>query len=416
MSRAPAAVARPPVHARHAPALEALGHSDAVLAALGRDGGGWQRTYGRFSPDAAAFATLVFEREGDGDSDGHVGVEARARRPDADGHPDGQEIVVVEAHAHRPAADAVPLPGTGGAAWLTARDFLADRRLHTIGAVLAGPGRRAVVRYRPGQRCTIRVQSDGATSYVKIHPGADVAALHANGVALWNASRDGRLGFAVARPDRFDLDTHALWQHAIDGRPLLDRLLDDGEGVALGERLGRALATLTGSGLRPAAAPPRSSPLERGRSAGRDLARRVPALEPTVTAVLARIETLHDAAGERAARPIHGAPHPSQWLQTGDGLALVDFDGFVLGDPELDIAVLQAEIEDERAPAGVSEAVVTGYEALAGPLDPRVLTAYRAIGRLSTARRRARAVRADGPQRAERALERAVAVLDAAGA
>ena len=240
------------------------------------------------------------------------------------------------------------------------------------------------------------MQSDGATSYVKIHPGADVAALHANGVALWNASRDGRLGFAVARPDRFDLDTHALWQHAIDGRPLLDRLLDDGEGVALGERLGRALATLTGSGLRPAAAPPRSSPLERGRSAGRDLARRVPALEPTVTAVLARIETLHDAAGERAARPIHGAPHPSQWLQTGDGLALVDFDGFALGDPELDIAVLQAEIEDERAPAGVSEAVVTGYEALAGPLDPRVLTAYRAIGRLSTARRRARAVRADG--------------------
>lgn len=393
MSQAPPATADPPVHERYAVPLAALARSGTVLEALGSDdGAAWRRTYGRFSPEAAAFATLVFERDGD-----------------------QQEIVVVEAHTRRPAADAaVPLPGADGV-WLVGRDLRADRRLHTIAAVLAGPGRRTVVRYRPGQRCTIRVVEDGSTRFAKVLPGADVAALHANGVALWDASRDGRLGFAVAPPDHFELDTHTLWQHAIPGRSLLPRLLAPA-GDALAERLGRALATLTGSGVRPVRAPDRSPPMDRARSAGRDLARRIPALEPTVTEVLTRVQALDAAAGERVARPIHGAPHPSQWLATGDRLALVDFDGFALGDPELDIAVLQAEIEDERAAPGVCEAVVAGYQAVAGPLDPRVLTAYRAIGRLATARRRARAVRVDGAQRAEQALARAVAVLDGAGA
>ena len=106
MSRAPAGVTDPPVHERHACALEALARSEHVLAALGLDDGAWRRTFGRFLPDAAAFATLVFERDGD-----------------------GQEIVVVEAHARRPDADAAPLRGTDGAAWLVARDFRADPRL-----------------------------------------------------------------------------------------------------------------------------------------------------------------------------------------------------------------------------------------------------------------------------------------------
>ena len=59
--------------------------------------------------------------------------------------------------------------------------------------------------------------------------------------------------------------------------------------------------------------------------------------------------------------------------------------------------------------------MLAGYEAVAGRLDRRLLLAYRAAGRLATARRRARAVRPDGPERAERAMAQAVAVLDAPG-
>jgi len=384
-----------PVHERYAAALSALTNSDAVLQAVDRDpaAGPWQRTYGRFSPDAAGFATLVFERPGD-----------------------PPEMVVVEAHVRRPETGAVPLPGAEGDAWLVAFDATADRRLRTLGTVLAGPGKRTIVRYRPGRRCTIRVDGDGGTRYVKVQPSADVAALHRDAEMLWEAAQDGRLGFAVAPPDRYDAELHTLSQHAIEGEPLKARLLSP-EGVALGEPLGRALATLTTSGLRPAAAPDAWTQLARARSAGGDLARRVPALEPVVADVLRRIEALERAVGERPARPIHGAPHPAQWLQAGDHLGLVDFDRFALGDPELDVAVLLAEIEDEsRAPAGLDAAVLEGYEAVAGPLDRRLLVAYRAAGRLAAARRYARAVRPDGPRRAERPLRAAVTVLEEAGA
>jgi hypothetical protein len=388
-------MADPPVHDRFAAALSALTDRGAVLGALGHGAGddGWRRTYGRFSPSAAAFATLVLERDGD-----------------------PPEIVVVHAFATRPEDPAaVPLPGAGGSAWLVARGVADDPKLDTLGAVLQGPGRWTIVRYRPEMRCTLRVELGGATWFVKIQPTADVAALHRDAVMLWEAAQDGRLGFTVARPDHPDARTHSLWQHAIAGRPLKPRLRGTG-GAALGEQLGRALATLTTSGLRPAAAPEAWTALARARSAARDLARRVPALGPAAADVVERIEALDRAAGRRAARPIHGAPHPAQWLEVGDGLGLVDFDRFALGDPELDVAVLRAEIEDESsAPAGLDAAVVGGYEAVAGPLDRRLLVAYRAAGRLATARRVARAVRPDGPQRAGRALAQAVAVLDRAG-
>jgi aminoglycoside phosphotransferase (APT) family kinase protein len=233
---------------------------------------------------------------------------------------------------------------------------------------------------------------------------------------LWEAAQDGRLAFAVAPPDRYDAALHTLSQHAIVGEPLRSRLLSP-EGLALGEPLGRALASLTTSGLRPAAAPDAWTPLTRVRAAGADLARRVPALEPMVADVLRRIEALDRAVGARPARPMHGAPHPPQWLQAGDRLGLVDFDRFALGDPELDVAVLLAELEDEsRAPEGLGAAVLAGYEAAAGPLEGRLLVAYRAAGRLAAARRFARAVRPDGPRRAERPLRAAIAVLDEAGA
>ena len=88
---------------------------------------------------------------------------------------------------------------------------------------------------------------------------------------------------------------------------------------------------------------------------------------------MAGIDRLHSAAEERPPRPIHGSPHPQQWLLDGDRIGLVDFDRLTLGDPELEVAVFQAEMDFERtavARDAVNEAFRHGYESIAGALEP----------------------------------------------
>ena len=209
----------------------------------------------------------------------------------------------------RPIPPAVALPGPDRAGWLLARAFPDDPRLPGLAAVMAGSGRRTVVRYRPGRRCTIRVEDGGGTRFVKVLKAqADGAAMHRDAVALAAAASAGRLGFAVAAPDRFDPVTSALWQGALPGTPVKPRLLGPG-GPALAELMGAALATLHASGVEPSGVAPPRAAFVRARSAAADLTRRLPALQGDAEAVLARIEAVRDAAAARPLRPVHGAPH-----------------------------------------------------------------------------------------------------------
>jgi len=136
--------------------------------------------------------------------------------------------------------------------------------------------------------------------------------------------------------------------------------------------------------------------------------------------LLTHLAAIHADADPSRLRPIHGAPHAHQWLDDGERLGLVDFDGLAWGDPELDVATFMAELdfEDwETAPvAAINAHFLAGYEAVAGPLDERLLYAYRAHKRLSKALRNAYAVRTDNDMRVERALGQAlVCALQASG-
>ena len=179
-------------------ALAALAGDDAVTGPIGLGGGAWTRTFARYTPGPDPIGTIAFQRDGS-----------------------AADIVVVAVHASRPADPAaVALPGPDRAGWLLARAFPDDPRLPGLAAVMAGPGRRTVVRYRPRRRCTIRVEDGGTTRFVKVlKRRADGAAMHRDAVALAAAASAGRLGFAVAAPDRFDPVTSALWQGALPGRP-----------------------------------------------------------------------------------------------------------------------------------------------------------------------------------------------------
>jgi hypothetical protein len=289
-----------------------------------------------------------------------------------------------------------------------------DPALPGLAVLLAQPGEIHVVRYRPRRRCTLRVTYGGVTRYAKVFDDDAGARLFQESEWLWRAAVAGEFGFTVARPERWDAATRTLWHHEAAGVPVLDEL--HGWGAArLVEQLGRAAASITRTSLEPSQVFDGRAQVERSRRYVKELSRTVPRLAPVAAALLARLALLHDNFGHRLLRPIHGAPHPSQWLKSDAGLGLVDFDRLSLGDPELDAATFLGELEFEGGLSVPTDRLgarfLTAYESISGPLDLELLAAYLAHKRLAKALRMARSFAADGDVRAERTLDLALAGL-----
>jgi aminoglycoside phosphotransferase (APT) family kinase protein len=362
-------------HARYRTRLAALCDDEALGLAGG--GGRLEREYARFHPHRQPFATLVLR--------------------------DVLEPVLrVEAFDERPAGEGVVQSEAG---WLRVSPFGSDPALRGLPELLARPGRRAVVRYRPYRRCTVRFDR----SYAKVFADRRGERIAAEGRMLCAAAERGELGFAVARPQRYDTASRTLWQSPVPGR--------QPERVPA-RRIGRALASLASASLEPRRVLGPEAPLARSARLGRRLARSVPGVAPDVDRLLARLRRAHSAAARGRFVPVHGNPHPRQWLDGEAGLGLVDFDGLALGEPELDAAAVVAALEFEdpaRVPvARLREAFLEGYREGGGSLDERLTAIHRAHRRLAKAVRVATSLRPDGDARAARHLRRALAELDEA--
>ena len=314
-----------------------------------------------------------------------------------------------------------------GLGWFRLRRFPHDPQLPALGVILALPGAARVMRYRPHKRCTLRFAElpathladyladyAGTSCFAKLFADDRGRAIHQDSLALWQASRQGELAFAVAQPLHWAEAQQTLWQGAVAGMPILAQLLSPA-GPALAERLGRAAASLPRSSLQPSQRSDAKKQQKRSTQYADRLRAFLPVLAPALADLLARLTAIHRANGAQRLRPIHGAPHPHQWLADGDRLGLVDFDGLAWGEPELDVATFLAEMDFEdgaQVPvAAINGAFQAGYEAVAGPLNPQLLNAYRAHKRLSKALRNAYAVRSDNDLRVERALEQALAAV-----
>lgn len=387
---------------RFAHRLEALADDHAVGAALSRIGARrrwwdpvtpWVRVYGRFTPGRSPYATLVFETE-----------------------TPRQQLVHVEVSSGRPEAlgEAAAYDCDEALGWLRVTRIESDPALPGLATLLAQPGTIRVVRYRPGRRCTLRVLHGGIARYAKVFRDDAGALLDHQSRWLWQAAQRKDIGFMVPRPDRWDGDTRTLWQHEVAGVPVLEALRG-ANAVALVERIGRAAASMTHATFEPGLVFDGSVQMERTRHHVRELRRTVPRLGPITEVLLDRLAALHAGFGHRLLRPIHGAPHPSQWLLSDAGLGLVDFDRMALGDPELDAATFLGELEFEGGLAIPQERLaaqfLVAYESVSGPLDHDLLRVYRAHKRLAKALRLARAFSSDGDVRAARTLDLALADL-----
>src|ERR1043166_2587566 len=385
-------------HDRYRDRLAALATDGVPVAAIveaGRLNGRWSagqpwvRTYGRFFPDHEPFATMVFETDAEPQLICHVEVFTTRPAP-----ADGRAATVVD----RPEG------------WFRVTPFPSDDALPGLPAVLAHPGRRTVVRYRPGSRCTIRIEApDGRVQFAKVCRDHAGERGHVNGHILWEAARRNELAFEVARPGRWDPGTRTLWQEGIPGVPLTAGHLE-AAGVSLAQRMGRAAASLTRSRVQPPIVYDLAAHFDRSVRYAADLSARVPRLATTVEALMRELAQAQAGVEARSLRPIHGSLSRTQWVDGTSHLGLIDFDKLAFGDPEFDVAAFLTELDYDRLQVDqIKSAFLSRYESVAGPLDPPLLDIYAAHERLEKAVKSARAVRPDGDARAEAHLESALA-------
>jgi aminoglycoside phosphotransferase (APT) family kinase protein len=123
-----------------------------------------------------------------------------------------------------------------------------------------------------------------------------------------------------------------------------------------------------------------------------------------VTAIVDRLAELHARCPSRDLRPVHGAPHPDQWLDAGSEVGLIDFDRFSLGDPEMDAGVVLGDLDALAEPAVPPErlaaAFLEGYRAAGVTLREPLVQTYRAHQQLAKVMRAARAIDPGGDRRA----------------
>jgi len=351
--------------------------------------GPWRRVYGKLRPQRSPWAVLVYEAAG------APTVQVRlleATDPGADG-PDGAQR-------------------DGDLGPLEILPCTADVALPGLPTVLAALDSPRIVRYHPGNRCTVHGGTGSGARYVKVL--ADDADDQPEVRARWAASVSGALSFAVAEPCGWDERSRSSWYGVVRGEPVHLRLTGP-EGTHLARQVGSSLGQLAVAPLRPARRDDAASQLAR---TGRGLARAA-AATPALAAGLRRaadsLSQAHDRLGTRPLVAVHGAAHLGQWLVDDTGrLGLVDFDRFAWGEPEFDVATFVVDLRAAASGQPTEEletAVVDGYRAVAGELDPHRLALYVLHRRLAKAARTASSLRPDAEERAAPLLEELQAPL-----
>lgn len=249
------------------------------------------------------------------------------------------------------------------------------------------------VRYRPGKRCTLRK----GHLFLKCVADDRGATINRDAHILYQSAQLGYFSFGVARPAGWLPSARIIVQHRVPGTPIIEQLWSC-DGAALARRLGEANASLAAAPIVPPQRFTYADQMRRSAKYAKRLAQHLPQSEPISNALLSKLASITPG---HADRPTHGAPHAHQWLDGPDGLMLVDFDRFGLGDPELEVATFVAETDFESSCySGVAgEAFRTGFEAR-WPLNAKLFKAYRVHKHIAKALRTATALRLDASERA----------------
>jgi len=252
-----------------------------------------------------------------------------------------------------------------GAATLRLRRFPEDEALPSL-AELVVPERAAVriahlfgrtpvtapvidvLRYRPGERCVLRID-DGEPRFVKVYA-------HDAGARVWahlRALHAQRV--PVAEPLAWDAETHSVWARWVPDAAHA-RLAEKEGAPAVLASIGHALGRLHAAKLPDLAAPGREALLHDTRKRAVKLAHLFPALAGDLSVTLDRLTTQLRVLPARPSVPVHGDMHLDQCLFAGDRVLLADLDELALGDAEQDLAALSVDLRLRAASPATGDA------------------------------------------------------------
>jgi hypothetical protein len=222
-----------------------------------------------------------------------------------------------------------------------------------------------IIRYKPGNRCTILYELEYAPEMPAESRGPAIVVaktyLHEKGriayegmKALWDASFGSGDPVRIAEPLAYDPDLRVFIQGPVrEEQTLADLLLealDAGTPEAMSalngtmQRAGTGLAMLHGSGVETGPLETWESEIAEVRAQVDQLFKVFPHLVAAGEPFLERIIQVEAAARSDALVPSHGTFRPVQVLLNKEEISFIDFDSFCQSEPARDISMFLASV------------------------------------------------------------------------
>lgn len=244
-------------------------------------------------------------------------------------------------------------PGLPQLAQLVDPDTAGARLTRLFSGEPCGDASVTVLRYRPGERCAVRVASVHASAFAKTYRGNAGERAHFRLSRLFTEGRKAGRRFAVAEPLGYDEATGTVWQRWVEGGTAADAACEPGFTDRV-RQCAQALAGLHAVTLEDLAVQERVRLLYETRKRVVKLALAFPSAAESLQRVIDRLLRAIDTLPPMTPTVVHGDIHLEQFLLQGDGVALADVDEIGLGDAEQDVAALMLDLHLRASEAGTT--------------------------------------------------------------
>jgi hypothetical protein len=214
--------------------------------------------------------------------------------------------------------------------------------------------RHQVLKHTPGKRCVIeyRLEPDGSRVIGKLYRQNRGEKIFANLRSLWHASQahaNGGTVFGMPQPLAYVPDIGMVLQSAVPGRPLSDFAGRDDLPAAIGQAA-KNLAALHGLAVATGEKRVMQAHIEKYCHPGpQALMEAVPDAAPLVERILGALAS-DESLASAPLGPVHGDLGPAQIFIDGGRAFFIDFDGFCLSHPALDLANFLVALKVHFAP------------------------------------------------------------------